>query len=112
MVHLQNNVGIKKLIFFFNQENLTTKTLWKRITEDDDSIKAVRSMNHMRNTLLENVLRKGKAIRATSEEFPQYKKSGKIFPLKKRLENNSKSRFQKLLPIAISHVKPYTYHTT
>lgn len=84
--------------------------MWKRITEDDDSLKAVRSMNHLRNNLLENVLRKGKAIRATSEEFPQYKKSGKIFP-KKRLENNSKSRFQKLLPITISHIKPNPNHT-
>lgn len=55
---------------------MTTKTLWKRITEDDESIKSVRSMNHMRNNLLVNVLRKGKAIRASSEEFPQFKKSG------------------------------------
>jgi hypothetical protein len=56
---------------------VTTKTLWKRICEEDDSLRAVKTRAHMNKLLDEQFLAKGKVIRAESDEFPQYKKSGK-----------------------------------
>lgn len=61
---------------------MTTKTLWKRICEEEDSLRAVKSRSHLIRLLEQFILAKGKAIRAESDEFPQFKKSGYFILIK------------------------------
>jgi hypothetical protein len=57
---------------------MSSKTLWKRICEEDDALRAVKTRSHMVKLLEEQFLTKGKVIKAETDEFPQFKKSGKL----------------------------------